>query len=486
MAVSQRLELRQTQTLVMTQQLQQAVKLLQLSNLELGQYLETEIQQNPLLERADPGEEKARDEGERAEAPDGAQDTSEGELQADLDMGGDARAEFDWDSAETFDSRPGGAQGRDGGDMSFEETVSETIDLRQHLLTQLQIEIDEPADRIIGVHLIDMLDESGYVTGDLDALAQLLGCETERVTATLSRLQRFDPPGLFARSLKECLALQLIERNRYDPAMEALLDNLDLLARRELARLRKLCGVDQEDLAQMVAEVRALDPKPALAFDHRPIEPAIPDVFVRPRPDGGWLIELNSETLPRVLVNREYYVELSSQARDKEEKAYISACYESGSWLIKALHQRATTILRVAEEIVRQQDAFFRKGVHNMKPLTQREIAEEIEMHESTISRVTNNKYVATPRGLYELRYFFSASLPSTEDNAALSAEAVRQRIKRLIDGESPSRPLSDDGIVSALKGEGIEVARRTVAKYREAMRIPSSVQRRREKSLQT
>ena len=485
MAVSQRLELRQSQTLVMTHQLQQAVKLLQLSNLELEQYLEAEIQQNPLLERDEAGTSTEAD-PDRTEVPESQADSGDSTLQADMDMGNDARAEFDWDSAETYDSRPSQSGSGEPSDHNFEETLRDSIDLRQHLMSQLQIEIDDPTDRIVGVHLIDMLDEAGYIAGDLDALAKLLGCATAVVEATLGRLQRFDPPGIFARSLKECLALQLAERNRLDPAMEVLLDNLDLLARRDLGRLRKLCGVDQEDLSEMVSEIRALDPKPALAFDYRVIEPAIPDVLMRARPDGSWLIELNSETLPRLLINQEYYVEVSNRARDKSEKAYISSCYESASWLMKALHQRAVTILRVSEEIVRWQDAFFRKGVQNMRPLTLRDVAEKIEMHESTISRVTNNKFIATPRGLYELKYFFSASVPGSEDTSSLAASAVRERIRKLIDDEAPNRPLSDDTIVSSLRSDGIEVARRTVAKYREAMKIPSSIQRRREKILQS
>ena len=497
MAVSQRLELRQSQTLVMTQQLQQAVKLLQLSNLELSDYLEAEIQQNPLLERDESGAAGAPDETARAADspasesepadPQAASDLGEAVLQADPETAGDGRAEYDWDSAETFDSRPAGSGAEaQGGGQLLEETVRDTIDLRQHLLTQLQMDIDDPVDRIIGIHLIDMLDEAGYVTGDLSQLAEMLVCTVDRVETTLDRLQRFDPPGIFARSLRECLALQLAERNRLDPAMEILLDNLELLARCDLARLRRLCGVDQEDLAQMAAEIRALDPKPALAFDHRVTQPAIPDVFMRAQPDGSWLIELNSDTLPRLLVNREYYAEVSRQARRKEEKAYISSCYESANWLLKALHQRATTILKVSEEIVRFQDSFFRKGVQHMRPLTLRDVAEQIEMHESTISRVTTNKFIATPRGLYELKYFFSKSVPVSEDNASLAAEAVRERIRKLIEAEDPNRPLSDDAVVAALKGDGIEVARRTVAKYREAMKIPSSIQRRREKSLRT
>jgi RNA polymerase sigma-54 factor len=345
------------------------------------------------------------------------------------------------------------------------------------------MEITDPVDRMIGIHLIDLLDDAGYLTGDLAEVAALLGCETARVEATLDRLQRFDPPGIFARSLRECLALQLAERDRLDPAMEALLDNLDLLADREAARLKELCGVDDEDLAEMVAEVRALDPKPALAFDTQAAEPVVPDILMRPR-SNDWLIELNGETLPRVLLNDRYYARVSKQARNVSEREYITEHFQSANWLIKSLQQRATTILKVATEIVRQQNAFFHKGVQHLRPLTLRDVAEAIEMHESTVSRVTSNKYIATPRGTYELKFFFSASIAATGNGAAHSAKAVRDRIKKLIDAEESTKVLSDDTIVELLRGDGIDIARRTIAKYRESMRIPSSVQRRREKSL--
>ena len=328
-----------------------------------------------------------------------------------------------------------------------------------------------------------MLDEAGYIDGDLAALAELLGCPVERVEATLARLQTFEPTGIFARSLTECLALQLAERDRLDPAMEALLDNLDLVARHDLAGLKARCGVDDEDLAEMIAELRALDPKPAMSFDVAPAEPVVPDILMRPRPDGAWHIELNSETLPRVLANNAYYTEVMGKCRDKAEREYVTERFQQANWLVKALHQRATTILKVASEIVRQQDGFFRKGVQHMRPLTLRNVAEAIEMHESTVSRATSNKFLATPRGTYELKYFFGSAIGATESGAAHAGEAVRDRIRRLIEAEDPRRVLSDDALVDLLRADGVDIARRTVAKYREALRIPSSVQRRREKA---
>ena len=276
--------------------------------------------------------------------------------------------------------------------------------------------------------------------------------------------------------------MKLIDRNRYDPAMARLIENIDLLARHDYAGLRSLCGVDDEDLAEMIAELRALDPKPGSAFGATLIQPVVPDVLVRPARDGGWSVELNSDTLPRVLVNQTYYATVSRQARGEGEKSFLTDCLQTANWLAKSLDQRARTILKVSSEIVRQQDAFLAKGVEHLRPLNLRTIADAISMHESTVSRVTSNKYMATPRGIFELKYFFSASIPASGGGDAHSAEAVRHRIKALIDAESPDAVLSDDTIVKVLQDDGIDIARRTVAKYRESLRIPSSVQRRREK----
>ena len=476
MALSQRLDLRQTQALVMTPQLQQAIKLLQLSNIELSTYVEGELEQNPLLERDDRPAEPAEAAPEPA-AKEGAEqselwhDVAGTEGEGKLDYAGDPEA---WKSrtASVGDDLPG-----------LDQTLVRPETLRDHLVAQLSIELQEPADRVIGTHLIDLLDEAGYVSADLSGIAELLGCTVSRVEATLARLQRFDPPGIFARSLAECLAIQLKERNRFDPAMQRLVENLPLLANRDAAQLMRVCGVDAEDLADMVAEIKALDPKPGLAFDAVAAEPVVPDIFLRPQSGGGWTVELNNDTLPRILVNNRYYAEVTGAAKSKEEREYLSERFQSANWLVKALHQRATTILKVAREIVRQQEGFLRHGVQHLRPLVLRDIAQAISMHESTVSRVTSNKYLQTPRGIYELKYFFTSAIGAS-DGGALSAEAVRFRIKSLIDAEADD-VLSDDRIVAILVKEGVDIARRTVAKYREAMHIPSSVQRRREKSMQ-
>ena len=514
MAVTQRLELRQGQSLVMTPQLQQAIKLLQLSHLDLAAYVERELEQNPLLERdesdVDGGAASAevsprrRDGDDRSSAdsldlataetlPPGDQaplDTDfandyTNDATADWPGDGSGDGSGDWageSEPRSFAEPRGGTSDNDGGAGSDQRLSSERS-LRDILLEQLQVDLHDPTDRIIGLHLIDQLDEAGYLAADFPALADMLGCEVARIEATLERLQRFEPAGVFARNLRECLALQLADRDRLDPAMKQLIENLDLLARRDFAALKRRCRVDDEDLADMIAEIRALDPKPALAFDHRMAAPVVPDVFVRRRARGDWLVELNGETLPRVLVNHRYYARVNAAAHDKQARDYLSDCFQSANWLVKALHQRATTILKVTEEIVRQQEAFLERGVQFLRPMTLRQVAEAIEMHESTVSRVTSNKYLSSPRGIYELKYFFTSSISGVADGVTHSAEAVRQRIKDLIDGETVDGVLSDDGLVECLRQEGIEIARRTVAKYRESMRIPSSVQRRREKA---
>jgi RNA polymerase sigma-54 factor len=377
---------------------------------------------------------------------------------------------------------PGGAGARDDGDYNLEAFVSTETTLADHLAAQLALAISDPARRMIGQYLIDMVDEAGYLVGDLDAVAEKLGAPRADVEAVLAVLQGFDPLGVCARTLTECLSIQLRERDRFDPAMRALVENLELLAKRDFAALRRLCGVGDEDIADMVAEIRRLNPKPGLAFGSTMVQPIVPDVFVRAGPDGAWIVELNSDTLPKVLINQRYYTQVSKTTRKDTDKTYIADCLQTATWLIRALDQRAKTILKVSTEIVRQQDAFFAHGVQHLRPLNLKTIADAISMHESTVSRVTANKYMATNRGIFELKYFFTSAIASADGGEAHSAEAVRHRIKQMIDAEPPADVLSDDSIVDKLREAGIDIARRTVAKYREAMRIPSSVQRRREK----
>jgi len=372
--------------------------------------------------------------------------------------------------------------GRDEGDYNLESFVSAEPTLADWLREQVTLAITDPVQRMIGHYLVDLVDESGYIAGDLAAAAERLGTDLAEIETVLAILQSFEPPGICARDLAECLAIQLKERNRYDPAMAALIGRLDLVARRDVAALKKICGVGDEDLAEMIAELRRLNPKPGLALGSTIVQPIVPDVFVRAAPDGAWLVELNSDTLPKVLVNQTYYAKVSATARREAEKSYLADCLQNATWLVRALDQRARTILKVANEIVRQQDAFFARGVQHLRPLNLKTVAEAIGMHESTVSRVTANKYMATSRGIFELKYFFTSAIAGAHGGEAHSAEAVRHRIRQLIDAEGASDILSDDTIVEKLREAGIDIARRTVAKYRESMRIPSSVQRRREK----
>ncbi len=516
MALVPRLDQRQTQALVMTPQLQQAIKLLQMSNMELSEFVAEELEQNPMLEpdegdrredtapATEPHPDDATDkdgDGDPAaledmnfEAPTSSEMTTDAGLDVDYDniytsngVGDDQAAlaeepSFGEPPAFGEPAYPAGGGGFDTMAPDLEQTLSELPSLRDHLMDQLAMECADGVEKLIGLHLIDRLDDAGYLSGDLDEIAAALGCELSVVERVLEKLQDFDPPGIFARDLRECLALQLKDRDRLDPCMATFLENLELLAAREYKKLEAVCGCDTEDLADMIEEVKSLDPKPALAFDQDIAQPVTPDVLMRPAPGGGWILELNSETLPRVLVNNHYHARVRKEARTKDERHYIMDQFQTASWLVKALHQRATTIMKVSTELVKQQEKFFTHGVQHLKPLVLRDIADAIEMHESTVSRVTSNKFMATPRGIYELKYFFTAAIASTSGGDAHSAEAVRHRIKELIDAEPPKKILSDDKIVVLLKSDGIDIARRTVAKYRESMRIPSSVQRRRDK----
>ncbi len=501
MSVSQKLELRQSQNLIMTPQLREAISLLQLSNLELSEYLDRELSQNPFLEKdetqhpddapiasAEPAtpDDKPLVQDNRDDTMDdafsSAWDGDSGERGA---TGGEASAGgYEYGEAGAFSGvGAGGNSGFDDPENSFENRISEEKSLRDHLVEQLHLATDDQRDRLIGSMMIDYLDPSGYLRHTPQEVAAQIGCPTERVEALLTLMRQFDPTGIFAHDLGDCLALQLKEINRFDPAIEILLKNLEKLAEGDIRGLSKLCKVDEDDIADMVADIRSLNPRPAKVFDSVIVQTAIPDVLMQPLPrhvGGGWKVALNQDTLPRVLVNHEYHAIISRDANNKTDKKYLSDQLTSASWLVRALDQRAQTILKVATEIVEQQDGFFLYGVEFLKPLTLRDVAETVGVHESTVSRVTMNKYIGTPRGLFELKYFFDSGVSGAGGEHA--AEAVKARIKSLIDAETTDAVLSDDTLADLLGKEGIDIARRTVAKYREALNIPSSVMRRRQK----
>ncbi len=514
MAISNKLMMRQGQALVMTPQLLQAIKLLQFSNIELTAFLHDELERNPLLEAegADfaQGEHNAPNEGETREAPEGdvdeprAGDWAQDSLSIDAtnlsaDLGTEVGNAFEPDAPAVSPSAPAaaaegaglsatswnGATGADGDGEApnLEAYIAAATTLHDSLEKQLALACSDARRRFVGQAIIDAIDENGYLRESASDIASRLGASPEEVEAVLSIVQGFDPSGVGARDLAECLAIQLRERDRFDPAMQIFVANLPLVARRDFAQLARLCGVDEEDVADMAMELRRLDPKPGRVFGDAPIQTVVADVIVRPAGDGSWHVELNSDALPRVLLNHSYAALVSATAKGDADKSFISTCMLNANWLLKSLEQRQRTILKVASEIVRLQDAFLAKGVEHLRPLNLRTIADAIGMHESTVSRVTSNKYMMTPRGIFELKYFFSASIATTSGAAAHSAEAVRFKIKQMIERESPDDILSDDAIVARLKAADIDIARRTVAKYRDSLRIPSSVDRRRQKT---
>lgn len=508
MALSAGLQLRQSQSLVMTPQLMQSIRLLQFSHVELTRFIEQEVERNPLLELVN-SEADQTDAGSEAPADTPVAQPAAGDTGEDASWAGsgeaqsermaseiDARYENDYpddhgtervDQPEFIDnwkSMPGSDGGRAGEGYDLDDFAARAPSLRDHVTEQIAFSFSDPAERLIATELADQLDAAGYLVGDVTEIVDRLGADPAQVGTVLARLQGFEPTGLFARSLGECLALQLKRKNRLDPAMAALVDNLELLARRDFGALTRICGVDEEDLLDMMAEIRALDPKPGTRFETGSSEMIVPDVSVRPSSDGGWNVELNPETLPRVLVNQTYFATVSGKMqKNAAGQEFLSECLQTANWLARSLDQRARTIMKVATEIVRQQDAFLLHGVDHLRPLNLKAVAEAIGMHESTVSRVTSNKYMITPRGVFELKYFFTVSIASAEAGGdAHSAESVRHRIRVLVEQEAPEAVLSDDDLVILLKKSGVEIARRTVAKYREAMAIPSSVQRRREK----
>ncbi|HHL42918.1 MAG TPA: RNA polymerase sigma-54 factor, partial [Hellea balneolensis] len=439
MAMAPKLQMKQGQQLAMTPQLQQAIKLLQLSNIELAAYVEEQLESNPLLERGT-GTDNRRSEDSvntsetdgglselTLDAPDAAAADAMDAPAAAIDVEATASdlapnapsvgGEVDWSRAGS-----GGSFSASGEYDAAANTASE-VTLIDHLNAQLAMAIHDERQRMIGAYLINYVDENGYLRADLAEIAGNLGVEEATLESVLKTLQTFEPTGVMARSLAECLALQLADKGELNAVMQIILANLDLLAGHDLPRLEVLTGLSREKLARYVARLKALSPKPGLAYGCDAAAAIDPDVFVRERPDGGWAVELNSETLPRVLVNARYYAEVCDSTSDEKVRTYMSECQQNASWLVKSLDQRARTILKVASEIVKMQDGFFAYGVNHLKPLNLRTVADAIEMHESTVSRVTSNKYMATPRGVFELKYFFTTAIASSDGGDAHSAE---------------------------------------------------------------
>ncbi|MGB0504834.1 MAG: RNA polymerase factor sigma-54 [Pikeienuella sp.] len=491
MSYSQRLEMRQSQQLVMTPQLQQAIRLLQMSSMDVASYVAEEVEKNPILS-TDNGEGEAA--ATVADASPAGVDKTVGESNI-----GQTEDAFDTGKENLYESASapssGGAVGEStnswanvssggGGDdgFSFEDRLSDEVSLRDHLLEQLSVAPIDPQAQLLARLLVDELDDAGYLRTNLDDLRERLGAADDLVERAVAALQACEPTGVGARDLKDCLRLQLVEKNRYDPAMAVLLDRLEDLAAARIDVLKEACGVDAEDLRDMISEIRELDPRPGSGFIGGIAQTVIPDVFVKRNQLGGWSVEVNADALPKVLLDTRYAAELDADG-STETVSFVAECKQNAAWLIRALDQRAQTILKVAAEIIRRQTMFFHEGVSGLKPMTLKMVADEIDMHESTVSRVTANKYLSTERGLFEMKFFFTQAISSTDGKDSHSSEAVRHQVKSLIDNENIKKTLSDDHIVKLLKESGVNIARRTVAKYREAMNIPSSVQRRRLKA---
>ncbi len=498
MALTASLQLRQTQSLVMTPQMVQSIRLLQFGHVELAEFIEAEIEKNPLLEHGGEAGDHHADESETADFAPEANRPVDGEMAGALttmagDFGAALDGVFDRDvggepptaappSGVSGEPRNNSRGGFDGGDFGVEDFATAEPTLHEHLQSQLPLAFRDRASALIGTEIIGSLDEDGYMRQPLGEIAVRLGADEAEVETALKSVQEFDPPGIAARDLAECLAIQLKARDRLDPAMVALIENLGLLARRDFVALSRICGVDGDDLAQMFAEIRALDPRPGERFGGGATQTVVADVLVTEAADGGWSVELNAQTLPRLLVNRNYFARIGNSLRKEEDRVFLSECLQNANWMIRGLDQRARTILSVASEIVKQQDMFLLRGIEFLRPLTLKAVADAVKLHESTVSRATSNKYMMTPRGLFELRSFFTTAIAASGGEEAHSAAAVRHRIRQMIGSEGPGDILSDETIVENLKQNGIEIARRTVAKYRETMHIPSSVQRRREK----
>lgn len=510
MALTPRLDIRQSQSLVLTPQLQQAIKMLQLSSIELAEFVADEIAQNPLLEYGEKsdGNEEART-AENKENPGQADEpqikTADDFLQEAAPVTTESDAPLDTDYAGLYDDNSqsdnmgtlpeqnlglngsnmitGGAGSFDYSDVAMDQKQSDTVSLKSHLEEQLLLLQAAPYEKIIMQYLIGLMDETGYINEETTLIAERCGCTIDDVDRIFEIAQTMEPLGVFARSLSECLKIQQVQADRYDPAMEIFLDNLEMLGERKFSELRKLCSVSKEDFLDMVEEIKSLNPKPGLEYGEEIVFTVVPDVYVRTTPKGKWFVELNNDSLPKVLINNRYLKEVGAQATKKEDKDYIDECTSKANWLVRALDQRANTILKVSSELVKLQKKFLEEGIQYLVPINLKTIAEAIEMHESTVSRVTANKYISTPRGIFEMKFFFTTAIGSLDSDNQHSSRSIKYKIKQLIDDEDPKKILSDDKIVEMIRGEDIDIARRTVAKYRESLEIPSSIIRRRMKN---
>lgn len=470
--------------MTMTPQMQESIKILQLASIDLLPYVNQQIEENPFLERSESAVESDKTVEESTETDSARDEVLNENLEENNSWSDDeiSPAIYENESSIYEGVGRGASSNFSDSNYSVEDLSTRPETLRNHVIDQINIEFSDSINRMVAFHLADLMDENGYISHDLSSVVESLKCDYEQVGDVLTRLQALDPAGVFARDLEECLALQLSDKNHLDPAMKKLLNNLDLFAKRDFKKLCQICAVDEEDMVDMCEEIKALNPKPGNVFSFEEVQVIQPDIYLKKNEKGEWNIELNSQTLPKALVNRRYYAKIEGKVKDKASKKFLSEQFQTANWLVRALDQRANTVLKVATEIIIQQNEFFLRGIHHLKPMVLSDIAEAIEMHESTVSRVINGKYLATHMGMFELKYFFSSSVSSKDGGEDVSSRRIKFMIKEMVEKEDVKSILSDDKISALLKEQSIDVARRTVMKYRESMKIPSSVQRRREK----
>lgn len=488
MALTPKLEIKQSTSTLLTPQLRQAIGLLQMTNLELNEVIEQELLRNPLLEREDEHLSSQDDNlpqtiddlNTKAENPyEEAPISNDADYQNDFDdFGSDQEGYDNFESTDWSDYNTSKTnRNNDGAFDYFEQRLSKEKSLYDIIDEQIGVHFTNSGDKIIAKILSEQLDRAGYFRGNLEDIAQRLKISLERTQRVLKKLQTFEPSGIFATSLSECLKIQLTDRDELTYELEALLDNLELLAERKFKELAKICDCEIEDIAELTAVIKTLNPKPASDYLSEKPSYIIPDVYVKRLKNGEYRVELNQMSLPKLLINHNYYTTLK---KDKKAHKFLRENMSHANFLMKAMHSRATSILRVSEEIVLRQYHFFENGIEHLKPMTLKDIAEALSVNESTVSRVTTGKYMSTPQGLFELKYFFSSAAGSYIGNDDTSTKVIKHKIKCLIDNEDPKHILSDDKIVQILGQEGIKIARRTVTKYRESMSIPTSGERKR------
>ena len=475
MQISQNLKLKQSQSLVMTPQLQQAIKLLQLTNLELTDLVEKELEENPFLENQSSEEEKTVSDDE--DITKNIDDSfNNGDSISDEPYNHDY--ENRWDNDTNVGNSKNHSEDYNDPGTIIERTQSDKISLKTILFNQAQLEFNDSEEKEMAEILIDYIDPSGLFKEDIMEISSFSGFPLERIENVLRRMQTFEPSGVFARNLKECLIIQLKNIDSHNKTNQIIVDNLELLGNGNLKGLQKITGLSDENLKTEIKLIRSLNPKPGTIYDEGGHNIAQPDVIVTKDKDE-WNVELNNSTLPKVCVNDSYVKEIEKLECKDSDKKYINESLNSARWLIKAIEQRNITTLKISSEIISQQKDFFEKGKKFLKPMILKDVAKKINMHESTVSRVTSEKLMMTPIGIFEMKIFFSASINSINSGESHSAESVRESLRKIISDEPCESPLSDEMLVSRLKGEGINLARRTVAKYRELLNIPASSVRR-------